>query len=345
MTQPEYSIVIPAHQAADDIGVCVRALSCQTVARERYEIIVVDDGSTDETAVVARDAGADRVHVVSHRGPAAARNAGALLARGEIILFTDADCEPSQAWIERLVIPFEDPKVDGAKGTYRTRQKALVARFVQLEYEDKYDRMRGQERVDFVDTYSAAYRRRLFEQSEGFDPAFPRASGEDIEFSYRLAQRGHKLVFVPGAVVFHRHVDTVRGYLHRKYYVGFWRVRMYRLHPAKALSDSHTPQTLKLQIVLTAVLLCSLAVGVLRPSLLIVGGASLAAFLGSALSFIVKAYRRDRAVALVAPVLLFLRALALGLGFAAGILGTTVRRPARPLVLPRAGASDEDQLD
>ena len=62
---PEYSVVIPAYQAADTIDNCVRALHTQTVSRERYEIIVVDDASTDETTSVAKEAGADRV--LSHR--------------------------------------------------------------------------------------------------------------------------------------------------------------------------------------------------------------------------------------------------------------------------------------
>jgi glycosyltransferase involved in cell wall biosynthesis len=319
MSQPEYSVVVPAYQAAGVIGDCVRALNAQTVARERYEIIVADDGSTDETALAARQAGADRVLILTHRGPAAARNAGIEAARGEIVLFTDADCQPAHDWIERMVQPFHDPDVTGVKGVYRTRQRALVARFVQLEYEDKYDKMRGEARIDFVDTYSAAYRRAVFEQGLGFDRHFPRASGEDIEFSYRLARLGYKMVFAPDAAVFHRHTDTVVGYLRRKYYVGFWRVRMYRLHPSKAFSDSHTPQTLKLQIGLLALMFGSLALATEWPGLLVVSAVVFASFLVSTIPFAAKAFRRDRLIAFVGPGLLFLRALALGLGFTVGM--------------------------
>jgi glycosyltransferase involved in cell wall biosynthesis len=317
---PEYTVVVPAYRAAEEIGRCVWALGAQTVPRERYEIVVVDDGSGDETAAVAREAGADRVLVCSHRGPAAARNAGVEVSRGEIILFTDADCEPVPDWIERMVGVFCSPDVMGAKGVYQTQQGSLVARFVQLEYEDKYDKMRGQSHIDFVDTYSAAYRRRVFELGSYFDPAFPLAANEDVEFSYRLARLGHRLVFAPQAVVSHRHADTVGGYFRRKYFVGFWRVRMYRLHPGKAISDSHTPQVLKLQVGLMAVLLGSLVLAVFRPGLLVVSGVSVALFLMSGIPFIVKALRRDPAVAFAAPGLLLLRALALGVGFAVGIL-------------------------
>ena len=183
MNQVEFTVIVPAYRAAGMVGPCVRALARQTVPRCEYEIIVADDGSADETADAARESGADQVLILPHHGPAAARNAGVAAANGRIVLFTDADCEPASDWIARMGEVFDDPQVMGAKGVYRTRQRSPVARFVQLEYQDKYDRMRGQASIDFVDTYAAAYRRLLFEAGVGFDPAFPQASGEDIELS------------------------------------------------------------------------------------------------------------------------------------------------------------------
>jgi len=319
MTELSYSVIVPAYQAKDVIGGCVQALVDQTVLRERYEIIVVDDGSTDETGRLAQESGADRVLRVPHNGPAAARNAGVDAARGEIVLFTDADCEPASDWIERMVAVFGQPEVMGAKGIYRTRQRSLVARFVQLEYESKYDLMRGHAAIDFVDTYSAAYRRRIFE-GRSFDTAFPRASGEDIEFSYRLSGEGYRLVFVPEAVVYHHHVDTLLGYLRRKYYVGFWRVRMYQLHPEKVVSDSHTPQTLKMQIGLMGLLLPSLFAASIWSRFVTISGVLIGLFLLSAISFLSHGVRRDPPAGLAAFFLLFIRALGLGLGFAVGLL-------------------------
>ena len=141
MNQLEYSVVVPAFQAADVVGLCVRALSEQSMDRTRYEIIVVDDGSTDDTADVAREAGADQVVCIPHGGPSVARNAGIEAARGEIVLFTDADCEPGPDWLARMTAPFTDAEVMGVKGTYRTRQTALIARLTQLEFEIRYERM------------------------------------------------------------------------------------------------------------------------------------------------------------------------------------------------------------
>ncbi|MBN1178002.1 MAG: glycosyltransferase [Anaerolineae bacterium] len=327
MNVPEVSVIVPAYRAAAALERCLHALGAQTVPRSQYEVIVVDDGSGDETADRARAAGADRVLTIPHAGPAAARNAGVALAQGDIVLFTDADCEPAGDWIAQMTAPFADPAIDGAKGVYRTRQRAWVARFVQLEYEEKYDRMARQETIDFVDTYAAAYRRRVFEQGQGFDVAFPRASGEDVEFSYRLARQGRRLLFAPGAVVFHHHVDTLGKYARRKYHVGFWRVRMYRLHPDKALSDSHTPQTLKVHIALVGAMLACLALGSVQRGFLIAAAGLLAAFCASTVPFVVKALRRDPRIALVAPGLLFLRALALGIGVLAGGLAQITLHP------------------
>lgn len=313
------SVIVPAYNAADTIGECLDALLNQTVPRSEYEVIVVDDGSTDETRDIAHLRGV-KVICQSNQGPASARNLGVCHARGELILFTDADCVPARDWIERMSAPLLDPNIDGAKGVYRTRQRNLVARFVQLEYEDKYDRVAQERFIDFVDTYAAAYRKPVFSGNGGFDPAFPRASGEDIDFSWRLARKGHKLVFAPDAVVYHRHVSSLASYFRRKYSVGYWRALMYRRHPNKVVSDSHTPQSLKIQVGLAGLLSASL-IGQAVGRISAWWPASIAfVFLLTGAPFLCKALRRDRSVAIVAPPLLLVRAFALGTGLFAGLI-------------------------
>ncbi len=115
------SVVVPARDAAASLPACLEALAVQTVD---CEVVVVDDGSRDETAEVARRSGV-RCISIPPSGPAAARNIGAQAAHGQILLFTDADCTPAADWAERLSAPFSDPKVAGAKGVYRTRQRGL----------------------------------------------------------------------------------------------------------------------------------------------------------------------------------------------------------------------------
>ena len=324
------SVIIPAYNAGDTLGGCLAALEAQSLTRNQYEIIVVDDGSTDRTAEIARRYDVRLVRQ-PNAGPAAARNRGAQAARGEILLFTDADCEPAPDWIERMLAPFRDPEVAGAKGVYRTRQRKPVARFVQLEYEDKYARMSHQERIDFVDTYSAAYRRDVFLANGGFDPLFPTASVEDQEFSFRLARKGYRLAFVPQAVVYHRHDTTLGEYWRRKFGIGYWKALLLRWHPERAVRDSHTPQVLKVQIGLVGLLGLSLPLALFwtpaRWSALSVAPL----FALTAAPFLLRVARRDPAVAVVAPFLLVWRALALGTGLAAGFLRFSRRAsPHRP---------------
>jgi len=311
------SVIVPAHNAEETLARCLAALEAQSLSHGQYEVIVVDDGSTDRTADIAQRHSV-RLIRQANAGPAAARNRGAAAAQGELLLFTDADCAPAPDWIERMVEPFHDPEVAGAKGVYRTRQRELVARFVQLEYETKYARMARQNHIDFVDTHSAAYRRDVFLANDGFDALFPTASVEDQEFSFRLARKGYQLVFVPQAAVYHLHDTTPGEYWQRKFGIGYWKALLLRWHPERAVRDSHTPQVLKVQIGLVGLLCLSLLLALFWTPALWAAPATAALFFLSAASFLLLLVRRDPAVAVVAPFLLLVRALALGSGLGAG---------------------------
>jgi glycosyltransferase involved in cell wall biosynthesis len=319
------SVVIPVYNGAHHLRACLQALQAQTVSAEMYEVIVVEDGSTDDSLHLRRDYPVRWLRQ-RHQGPAVARNTGIAAARGELVLFTDADCEPAPNWVEAMCAPFQEPHVSGAKGVYGTHQPSLVARFAQAEYEDKYRRMGGRATIDFVDTYSAAYRRHALMASGGFDTCFPMASVEDQELSFRLAKAGHRLVFQPDAVVYHQHPATVWAYARRKYIIGYWKVLVHERHPDKLVKDSHTPQVLKLQMMLVAVLLPLLVLATIWLWLWLLVG--IVAFLMAVtmVPFIVRVWRTDRMVALVVPSLLVVRALALGAGFAAGLVRQRVCR-------------------
>ncbi len=324
------SVIIPAYNASDVLPRCLRALEHQTIPQDQYEVIVIDDGSTDDTAKQARAGGA-RVLTVKHVGPAAARNVGAELARADIIVFTDADCEPTPDFMERILEPFDAPVVSGARGVYRTQQKSLVARFIQLEYEERYQRIAriAAERgvVDALDTSYAAYRRDVFLDAGGFDARFLQAAVEDHELSYRLAHEGHIFRFAPAAAVYHWHVDSIGKYARRKFRIGYWKAFLTKQYPNYAINDSHTTQSLKVQILLAALLPFML---ILWPIWSVAGWLTLAlivAFLLSATPLLKLIYQRDRPVLLVALPMLFVRAYASGLGFAWGLVHGPAETP------------------
>lgn len=315
----DISVIVPTYNSSKGLAQCLEALSSQSVPRENYEVIVVDDGSLDDTASVA---GSFEVQVVrqDHAGPAAARNCGAKHARGDILLFTDSDCAPQNDWIEQMGKGFQSPEVIAVKGVYRTRQRGFVPRFAQAEFEEKYARMGKAAYIDFVDTYSAGYRRRVFLDNGGFDTSFPGPSAEDVELSFRLSQKGYKMAFVPQAIVYHSHPSSLWRYLSRKFHFGFWRAKVYLRFPGKLAKDSYTPRSIPFQIFFSSLLTASLVVGIFRPAALQVALLLGVAFLLSVGPFVARTFWRDKAVALASPLLLFLRSLAQVSGLLVGTL-------------------------
>jgi len=317
--ETDASIIIPTFNGASRIGNCLDALLRQT-AQPNLEILVVDDGSTDNTAdVVGRYPGV-RCISQSNAGPAAARNRGAAEAHGTIILFTDDDCVPMPDWVEAMLAPFRDPAVVGAKGIYRTRQKSLIARFVQIEYEDRYRLMSNLDCIDFIDTYSAAFRRDRFLEMTGYDTSFPVACAEDVELSYRMSARGWKMKFAPAAIVYHTHPDSLSAYLKKKYKFAFWRVLAVRKNPGKVVKDSHTPQLMKLQLLFAPVLLASLAFDLAVRPVVPASAIVLTVFFISTLPFTMRAIVKDPVVGLLSPALLAARACAQLSGVSTGLI-------------------------
>ncbi|MCR4368481.1 MAG: glycosyltransferase [archaeon] len=241
------SVIVPAYNSQKTIAQCVAALMGQKF-KGKFEVIVVDDGSSDETKKIAQKEGA-KVFSQKNAGPAKARNLGAKNAKGKVLVFTDADCIAKKNWLTEMIAPFSDPKVAGVQGAYKTWQKSLVARFVQAEIEERYDYMdRHKEKLDWVGSYSAAYLREVFFGAKGFDESFPKASGEDPELSYKIAKSGKKLVFNRAAIVYHTHPNSVQKYFWTKFYRAFYRINLYSKHKDKILKDSYTPPGLKIQI-------------------------------------------------------------------------------------------------
>ena len=311
------SVIIPVLNGKATIGRCIKSLLNQTLPWSSYEVIVVDDGSTDGTPdeLLKYDV---RLSVEPHRGPAAARNSGVELAGGEIILFTDADCRPADNWVEEMIAPFGAGDVVAVKGAYRTEQTGLVPGLVQAEFEERYRMLSRFERIDFVDSYSAAFRKDVFLSVGGFDCAFPRADNEDVDLSYRVSQLGGRMVFNPGAIVYHLHPDSFRDYFELKLGRGYWRMLVYSRFPGKAVKDTYTPIYLKLEVVGIIIALLGVAGMLLRPfpsSFVAITG--LVLFIASTISPFLRSYRK---YGLAGLYFMFLRAVALGAGSLWGLV-------------------------
>ncbi|MDO9287188.1 MAG: glycosyltransferase [Thermodesulfovibrionales bacterium] len=314
------SVVIPAYNAEKTIAACLNSLMKQDYPGD-YEVIVVDDGSADSTPDIV--SGYERVRLIkqANAGPAAARNKGAADAKGEIILFTDSDCVPEGNWIKEMVDPFKDNRdVVGVKGRYRTKQRETTARFVQFEYEDKYRYMQKDKYIDFIDTYSAGFKREIFLEMLGYDTEFPVACAEDVELSFRLSKKGYKMIFNPNAVVYHIHPAGLKDYLRKKYKFAYWRIVAVKKNPEKILKDSHTPQIMKLQVLFPPVVLGSALLAIAYNSLMYFPLLCFFAFILTTIPFTIRTGKKDSMVGLISPVFLFLRSLSQFLGILGGVV-------------------------
>jgi GT2 family glycosyltransferase len=323
------SIIIPTYNGAARIGKCLAALDRESQGRQ-VEVIVVNDGSTDGTLEVLSRFPQVRIIDQPNSGPATARNRGAQEAGGDIIIFTDDDCEAAPGWLAAMLAPFADPQVVGAKGRYLTRQTGLVARFVQLDYEDRYRITTRNPDIDFIDTYSAAFRRSNFLEMGGYDTSFPVACAEDAELSFRMSAKGWKMRFVPDAMVYHQHPDSLAAFLKKKFKFAYWRVLAVKKNPSKAVSDSHTPQVMKAQLLFPPALLAALLVDLMGARRAPYSAIVCLAFLLSAAPFVFRAAKRDFPAAVCSPVLLALRSCAQVLGVAGGIVYAMLNADPKP---------------
>lgn len=311
------SIVVPAFNSEKTIKECLSALLNQEI---ECEVIVVDDGSKDNTANIAREFKKVKVFQQKNKGPASARNFGAKKAEGEVVVFVDSDCIAEKNFVKEMLSQFEEDKeVEGVQGAYKTRQKELIALFEQFEIEERYKKMRNRKEIDFIATYAAAYKKKYFLKEGGFDERFPIASGEDIDFSYSLHEKGKKLVFNEKAVVFHYHPVSLKHYLKTKFLRGFWRVRMYKKHVRKAVSDSYTTGIVKFQTVTALFVAFSFLAESFTGSYFLSGiffGFLVISTLPSSAKFLLK----NPVVGLISPLIYVLRAFAFGFGIIAGAL-------------------------
>ncbi|GMV94333.1 MAG: hypothetical protein AMXMBFR82_41110 [Candidatus Hydrogenedentota bacterium] len=231
---PLVSVIVPAHNAARTLEACLKGCLQQTYAP--IEVIAIDDGSKDDTARIAESFPVRFVHQ-EQRGPAAARNAGARIAQGAFLVYTDSDCVPQMDWVERLISGFGEG-VAATGGTYGiANPDSLLARWIHEEILVRHAAL-GEE-VDFLGSFNVAYEKNAFDRVAGFDEAFTAASGEDNDLAYRLIDAGGRLRFVHDAVVRHHHPSRLGAYLRSQMRHGFWRMKLYAKHPQRASGDRY----------------------------------------------------------------------------------------------------------
>ncbi|MDP1547599.1 MAG: glycosyltransferase [Anaerolineales bacterium] len=218
-----FSVVIP-NLHTPTVGETVASLEHQTYDHAHYEVIVV---GMDKYNLVRES---DLVHFDRSDvplSPARARNRGVAQARGDVIVFTDADCLARPDWLAVLAERFSDPAVTVVGGgvDIRSRNFWTLADNISMFYE-YLDIHPAGERLQ-LPSLNLAIRRQAFKEVCGFDERYPRPSSEDADLTIRLRKRGHRLYFEPRAVVAHQPPrNRLRDLLRHGYYQGMYSTKV-----------------------------------------------------------------------------------------------------------------------
>ncbi|MGO8949652.1 MAG: glycosyltransferase [Ktedonobacterales bacterium] len=205
-TTPYASVVVPAYNRLELLRRCVTSLVAQTYPSNCFEIIVVDDGSTEDMASAAREAvegwtGEFSFLRKANGGPASARNAGIRAAKGDIIACIDSDCEADPDWLSALVAVLEQEGASGVGGSIvNIMPPGWIGRY--LTCVNFYRHRVRQGKVEYLITPNVAFRRSALLQAGGFHEE-PGVWGEDADLSFRLIQTGHRLLLAPEGRVRH----------------------------------------------------------------------------------------------------------------------------------------------
>jgi GT2 family glycosyltransferase len=234
-TMPFVSVIVPVLNGRPTFEELLVALAGQFLPVRQWELIIVDNGSTDGSLELAEKFAQARpnARVVRENrpGPSAARNAGVRQSRGSILAFIDSDCLPSATWLEELVEGFADRTVWAAGGLLKSAPptsitEAFSSRQGILNQEDFFKPRPY--KPPFLLTANFTARRAVFDRVGLFDESLH--VGEDADLCWRILQAGGKLALVRGAIVAHRHRSNLRSFARQMFLYGIGSATTFARH-------------------------------------------------------------------------------------------------------------------
>ncbi len=221
---PVFSIVIPTYGRSRLLSNCLLSISNLSYPPEKFEVIVVDDGSHAPPTKIVEDykksLNIELIHQ-DHKGPAAARNLGVSASKGQYLAFTDDDCTVQANWLytfEKRLAKNNNCIIAGRvlnalpSNIYSTASQLLV------DYLSSY--FKNGNHTTFLTSNNMCLSRELFDRLGGFDESFPRAAAEDREFCDRSIHEGYKVRYEPLAIVNHYHYLTLNRFYRQHYNYG-----------------------------------------------------------------------------------------------------------------------------
>ena len=267
--RPFISVIIPVYNGEKFLPGCLDALVSGSY--RDYELIVVDDCSTDRSVEISREKGARVLKTPRQSGPGGARNLGAEHARGEVLLFVDADVVVKPDTIDRVAANFMDhPEVAAVFGSYddEPAEKNFIS-----QYKNLFHRFVHQQARSEAETFWAgcgAIRRDVFLAVDGFDAQrYPRPAIEDIELGYRMRAKGHRILLDKQLQAKHLKRWTLKSLVHADIFCRAVPWSMLIFESKGMVNDLNLQTTDRISAGLLGLSLLLLPFAVLKPQLLL----------------------------------------------------------------------------
>jgi len=202
------SVIIASYNEAENLKNCLKSLSETNYPKENYEIIVVDNNSTDNTKDIIALFPEVLYLKEDRRGASCARNKGIASSQHDILVFIDADTVVTPSWLSNLIEPFEDPLTGAAGGAvFPCNKKNIISRYLGISLFMRYHRYGPKREVKGYPSCNLAVRRALV--GGGFDTLIFNTYGEDKDLCWRIIEQGYKIVFCPKAILMHKHPENI----------------------------------------------------------------------------------------------------------------------------------------
>jgi GT2 family glycosyltransferase len=326
---PSVSVIIPTYNRKEELAGLLSSLEKQTLPAADFEIIVVDDGSADDTLFYLKalvSGGKENLFFCyqKNQGPGAARNRGMAMARGTFFAFTDTDCRPLPEWLDELIKPFSDKQVGAVGGAeeFEPAERALSwAIHFCMTSPLTTGGIRGASGKKlaryYPRTFNMAISREAFERTGGFKQLY---HGEDIELSFRIKKSGLALLYNEKARVCHHRRSTMKQFFKQLLRMGEARVALASLHP-KMLEPLHVVPAAGILLLCLALVLVAFSAAFMFLLKLLLGAALLfAVLLGAAASMTRDLLIKERLkLFFLVPFVFVVQQAAYGIGFYRGL--------------------------
>ncbi len=315
-----YSIIVPSYNRQEEIRELIESFTRLDFPPQRYELIIADDGSTDQTEALVREY-QDRLDLdlkffrQENRGPGAARNMGMEKARGDFFIFVDSDCTAAPQWLSAIDQALSEEQADafGGPDSYRDDFPPLLKAInYSMTSFITTGGIRGHKKKRLGKYYPRSFNmglsREVYQKIGGFGSL---RHGQDIEFSHRIIRSGAKVILIPEAVVYHKRRTSLKKFFRQVFNWGVARINLYKIDPAMLELVHVLPALVTLAFLLVLVLSVFIhPLAVLLGWLIAAGGAVLL------LSGVHAAVQyREPVLALLVPLVMPIQIIGYGLGF------------------------------